>query len=64
MCTGFWVGGKYLTVTVWTDFVLNFSLFTDEKPQCYLISKQFPQEPNPLYILGRIPQQMATPSEQ
>jgi hypothetical protein len=29
-----------------------------------LISEQSPQEPNPLYRLGRIPQQMATPSEQ
>jgi hypothetical protein len=29
-----------------------------------LISEQSPQEPNPLYRLGRIPKQMATPSEQ
>jgi hypothetical protein len=29
-----------------------------------VIDEQSPQEPNPLYRLGRIPQQMATPSEQ
>jgi hypothetical protein len=28
-----------------------------------LINEQSPQEPNPLYTLGRIPQQLATPSE-
>jgi hypothetical protein len=29
-----------------------------------LLNEQSPQKPNPLYILGRIPQQIATPSEQ
>jgi hypothetical protein len=43
-------------------------LLVPSKLQLYhlrlLISEQSPHEPNPLYRLGRIPQQMATPSEQ
>jgi hypothetical protein len=34
------------------------------KPMAEFINEQSPQEPTPLYTLGHIPQQMATPDEQ
>jgi hypothetical protein len=43
---------------------VTVSLFISYSSLSAFINEQSPQEPNTLYILGRIPQQMATPTEQ